>query len=220
MKNCERSASDAGADLVERLDRQAAGIGRRLQHQRRHRADQHGLGHAFRAVAADVASDFAAAGGVADVDRVLQVERFDERRQVVGVGVHVVAVPGLARSAVAAAVVGDAAIAVGGQKDHLVFPGVGAQRPAVAEDDGLPAAPVLVVKVDGPGVLPIDREMWHPDLVFPGKRKPLGLQTHSQCISKRPFAPLRAVLARVCCLFPGATGRLNIFFAIKYNNVS
>ena len=99
----------------------------------------------FGAVAADVARDLAAARRVADVDRVLQVERFDERREVVGVGVHVVAVPGLARAAVAAAVVRDAAVAVRRQEDHLVFPGVGAQRPAVAEDDRLPAAPVLVV---------------------------------------------------------------------------
>ena len=90
-------------------------------------ADQHRLGHALGAVAADVAGDFAAAGGVADVDRVLQVERFDERREVVGVGVHVVAVPGLARAAVAAAVVGDAAVAAGGQKEHLVFEGVRAR---------------------------------------------------------------------------------------------
>ena len=145
LKNCERSASDAGADAVEHLDRQAAGIGGRLQHQRRHRADQHGLRHALRAVAADVARHLAAAGRVADVDGVLQIERFDQRREIVGVGVHVVAVPGLARAAVAAAVVGDAAVAVRRQEEHLVLPGVGAQRPAVAEDDGLPGAPVLVV---------------------------------------------------------------------------
>ena len=73
----------------------AAGIGGRLQHEGRHRADQHRLGDAFRAVAADIASDLAAAGGVANVDRVLQIERLDQLRQVVGVGVHVVAVPGL-----------------------------------------------------------------------------------------------------------------------------
>ena len=132
---------DAGADLVERFHRQAAGIGGRLQHQRRHRADQHGLGHALRAVAADVAGDFAAAGGVADVDRVLQIERFDQRREVVGVGVHFVAVPRLARPAVAAAIMRDAAIAARGQKEHLVFPGVRAQRPAVAEDHGLSRCP-------------------------------------------------------------------------------
>ena len=36
------------------LHRQAAGVGRRLHHLRRHRADQHGLRHALRTVAADV----------------------------------------------------------------------------------------------------------------------------------------------------------------------
>ena len=45
----------------------------------------------------------------------------------------------------AAAVVGDAAVAVRGQEEHLVFEGVRAQRPAVAEDHGLPGAPVLVI---------------------------------------------------------------------------
>ena len=145
MQNCERSATTLARISSKTVDRQAAGIGCRLQHQRRDGADQHGLGHALRAVAADVAGDFAAAGRVADVDGVLQVERFDELREVVGVGVHVVAVPGLARAAVAAAVVGDAAVAARGQEEHLVFEGVGAERPAVAEDDGLSGAPVVVV---------------------------------------------------------------------------
>ena len=103
---------DASADLVECLQRQAAGIGRRLQHQRRHRGDQHGLGHPFGAVTADIAGDFAAAGGVANVDHVLQVERLNKLREVVGVGIHVVALPGLARPAMAAAVMGNAAVSV------------------------------------------------------------------------------------------------------------
>src|ERR1035437_8109990 len=45
----------------------------------------------------------------------------------------------------AAAVMGDAAVSAGAQKHHLVFPGVRAQRPAMAEDHGLSAAPVLVI---------------------------------------------------------------------------
>ncbi len=44
-----------------------------------------------------------------------------------------------------AAVVGDAAVAALGEEEHLVFERVGRQRPAVAEHDRLPAAPVLVV---------------------------------------------------------------------------
>ena len=55
----------------------------------------------------------------------------------------------------AAAVVGDAPVAVRRQEEHLRLPGVGGQRPAVAEDDGLSAAPVLVV--DLRAVLGLDR---------------------------------------------------------------
>lgn len=40
---------------------------------------------------------------------------------------------------------GDAAVPVGAQKRHLVFLSVRVERPPVAEDNGLPAAPVLVI---------------------------------------------------------------------------
>jgi hypothetical protein len=80
---------------------------------------------------------------VADQDRVLEVERFDQRVEVIGVRVDVVAVPGLVRSSVPPAVVGDGAVALRGHGDELVVPGVGVERPAVAEDHGLAPAPVL-----------------------------------------------------------------------------
>ena len=153
----------AAADLVEHLHRQAAGIGRRLQHQRRDGGDQRGLGHPLRAVAADVAGHFAAARGEADQDGALQVERLDELREVVGIGVHVVAVPGLARPAMSAPVMGDAAIAVGGQEHHLGFPAIRAERPAVAEHHRLSCAPVLVV--DLRSVFRRDRAHGLPPLV-------------------------------------------------------
>ena len=103
------------------------------------------------AVPADVARDLAAAGGEADEDHVAQVERLDQRRQVVGVVVHVVAVPHLGRAAVAAAVVGDRAEAVVGEEELLRLPAVAAQRPAVAMHDGLAGAPVLVEDLDAVG---------------------------------------------------------------------
>src|SRR3546814_1729999 len=56
------------------------------------------LGEALGAVAADVAGHLAAAGRMADEDRVFEVPMLDQRRQVVGVGIHPVSVPGLARS--------------------------------------------------------------------------------------------------------------------------
>src|SRR5437660_5984323 len=81
---------------------------------------------------------------MADQHRVVQIERVEERRQVVSVVVQVIAVPGLAGSPTAATVMRDGAIAPGGQEERLVVPGVGSERPAMAEDDGLARAPVLV----------------------------------------------------------------------------
>ena len=82
---------------------------------------------------------------MADQSGAMEVKRFDELRQVVSVGVHVIAIPGLARPAMAATIMGDAAAVVGRQEHHLAFPGIGAERPAVAENDGFSCAPVLVI---------------------------------------------------------------------------
>ena len=135
----------AGADGVKRGQRQAQRIFSGLQHQRRHGAHQHGARQALGAVAADVARHFAAARGMTDQGGARQVQRGYQGGQVIGIGIHVVAVERLAGAAMAAPVVRDDAIAVRGQIKHLVFPGVGRQRPAVAEDDGRAAAPVLVI---------------------------------------------------------------------------
>jgi hypothetical protein len=81
------------------------------------------------------------------VNRIFQVEGLGERREVVRIGVHVVAVPGLAGPAMAAAVMGDAAIAARSQKCHLVFPGVCAEGPSMAEDNRLSLPPILVVNL-------------------------------------------------------------------------
>ena len=87
----------------------------------------------------------AAAGGMADVNGILQVEMRGQRRQVVGIMIHVVAVGGLAGAAMAAAVMGDDAIAVIEEEQHLRVPVIGRQRPAMAEDDRLTVAPILVI---------------------------------------------------------------------------
>ena len=88
--------------------------------------------------------DLAAAGGMADVDGVVQIEVLDERGEVVGVVVHVVAVGGLGGAAVTAPVMGDDAVALLQEEQHLVVPVVGRQRPPMAEHDRLARAPVLV----------------------------------------------------------------------------
>src|SRR5215831_4284695 len=47
----------------------------------------------------------------------------------------------------AAAVMGDAPVAVGGEIEHLIFPGIRTQRPAMTKDHGLPFAPVLIINL-------------------------------------------------------------------------
>ena len=91
-----------------------------------------------------IARHLAAAGGMADVNGVLQVEMRGQRRQVIGIVIHVVAVADLGGAAVAAAVMRDDAIAVLEEEQHLRVPVIGRQRPAMAEHDGLTFAPVLV----------------------------------------------------------------------------
>jgi hypothetical protein len=81
-----------------------------LHHQRRDRRYERHLGDPFAAVTADVASHLAAPGRETDEYRIAQVEPVDQRRQVVGVRVHLVAVPRLGRPTMTTAVVGDAAV--------------------------------------------------------------------------------------------------------------
>ena len=82
---------------------------------------------------------------MANVNGVLQVEMRGQRRQVIGIVIHVVAITHLSGPAMAAAVMRYNAIAVLEEEQHLCVPVIGRQRPAVAEHDGLTLSPVLVV---------------------------------------------------------------------------
>ena|ERR1041385_4063076 len=75
----------------------------------------------------------------------LQVQRFDYCREIVGISVHVIAGGRLAGSAVATSIVRDAAEAVLCKEEHLPVPHVSVQWPPVRERDGRAAAPILVV---------------------------------------------------------------------------
>src|SRR3984957_11877891 len=85
--------------------------------------------------------------GMADVDRISQVEMRRESGQVIGIMVHIVAVGGLSRAAVPTAVMGDHPIAVMQEEQHLVIPVVRAERPTMAENYRLSFTPVLVVNL-------------------------------------------------------------------------
>src|SRR5215831_18293600 len=92
----------------------------------------------------EIAHHFAAAGGMADVNRILQIEMRGDRREVVGVMVHVMTGATLAGAAMAAAVMGDNAEAVIEEEQHLRIPIVRRQRPTVAEHNRLARAPILI----------------------------------------------------------------------------
>lgn len=70
----------------------------------------------------------------------------DHGGYVVGIVVHVVAVPYLAGAAMAPPVVGDHAVAFSEEEQHLRVPVIGTERPAVVEVDHrcIARAPVLV----------------------------------------------------------------------------
>ena len=113
------------------------------------------LGHPAFAVAREIMHHLAATGRMADVDGILEIEMRDHRREVIGIVIHVVAVADLRGAAMAAAVMGDDAIAVIEEEQHLRVPVIGRQRPAMAEHDGLTFAPVLVEDLNA--VLGCDR---------------------------------------------------------------
>src|ERR1700674_1299912 len=93
--------------------------------------------------------------------RPLEVEMCGQRRQVVGVMIHVMAATGLGGAAMAAPVVGYDAIAMLEEEQHLRVPIIGRQRPAVAEDNGLSFAPVFIIDVDVSSVFFADGDVWH-----------------------------------------------------------
>ncbi len=78
------------------------------------------------------------------MNRIPQIKLFSQLRQVVGVSAHVIAIPGLRGTAVAATVVRNDPVSLLTEKQHLRIPVVCTERPAVAEHDRLPMTPVFV----------------------------------------------------------------------------
>src|ERR1700734_2840581 len=93
----------------------------------------------------NVTGYFSTARGVPYVNGVFQIKFFSQSRQIVGVGIHFVAIPGLRGTAVPSAVMRDHSITALAEEQHLSVPVVPRERPAVTEHDRLPFSPVLVV---------------------------------------------------------------------------
>ncbi|MEI9894641.1 MAG: hypothetical protein WDN28_12325 [Chthoniobacter sp.] len=77
---------------------------------------------------------------------VLEVERFHHLGEIVGIGIHVIAMPRLAGAAMTSAIVSDTAIALARQEEHLIFERVAVQRIRMVENDGLPFSPIFEIK--------------------------------------------------------------------------
>src|SRR5215211_8687536 len=86
--------------------------------------------------------------------------------QIVGIMIHVMAIAGLAGSAVAAPVMGDDAIAVFEEEEHLCVPIVRGKRPAMAKHYGLTLTPVFVIDVDVSSVFFSNSYVWHDVFLF------------------------------------------------------
>ena len=82
-------------------------------------------------MASQIARDFATAGGVTDVNGILEVQMRGQRREVIGIVIHVVSVARLGRPPMAAPVVGDHTKAVTDEKHQLRIPVVSRERPAM-----------------------------------------------------------------------------------------
>ena len=89
-------------------------------------------------MAGEIVHHLAAAGGMADMDRILQVEVLGNRREVVSIMVHVMAVAGLRRAAMPAPVMRDHTIALAKEEQHLRIPVVSRKGPSMANTIGCP----------------------------------------------------------------------------------
>src|SRR5262249_29668496 len=102
---------------------------------------------------------------MANVNRVFQVEMIGYGLQIVGIMVHVMSAAGLSRATMSAPIGRNDAEAFTEEEKHLRVPIVPPQRPAMAEDDRLPAPPVFVINVDVLSVFFSCGYVWHGDFL-------------------------------------------------------
>src|SRR5438093_2286150 len=115
---------------------------------------------------AEITHYLAAARGMADVNRIFQVEMIGDRLQIIGIVVHVVSAAGLSRATMSAPIRGNDAETFTDEKKHLRVPVVSRQRPTMAEDDGLSFAPVFIINVDVSSVFFSNCDVWHTEFPF------------------------------------------------------
>src|SRR5882757_1292863 len=118
---------------------------------------------------------------MANQSRVMQVERFDDRSQVVRVAIHVVSGRCLPGATVAASIMGDDAKAQLRQEMHLPVPRVSIQGPPMGERDDRASAPILEIDLGA---------------VFTGNR--IHSRSSSQLMSRSRIATAYSFSGRKC----------------------
>src|SRR5258707_13443659 len=81
------------------------------------------------------------------MDCVLQIQLFSQRRQIVGVSIHFIAVPRLVGAPMPPPVMRDHAIAPLAEEEHLPVPVVRGKWPTVRENDRLTRSPIFVINL-------------------------------------------------------------------------
>src|SRR5271156_979336 len=137
--------SNAGPDAVNYRFRSAPGYAVTLHHHRHDRIEEDHLGDARFSMARDVAGQFPTSRRMPNQYCAAKIKRIDELIQIVGPGVDIVAGSRLIGIAVTPPVMGDSAVTLVIEKQHLCFPRRTGQRPAVRENDRRSRAPVTIV---------------------------------------------------------------------------
>src|SRR5438874_10306616 len=114
----------------------------------------------------EIMHHLAAAGRMADVNRIFQVEMIGDGLQIVGVMVHVVSAAGLSRATMSTPISCNDAETFAEEKKHLRVPIIRRERPAVTEHNRLPGAPVFIIDVDVRSVFFSDSYVWHCNFSF------------------------------------------------------
>src|SRR3984893_5873036 len=159
---------DAGAGAVEHFRIDAVRIVGRLDPARTGPVNTHRLAEPLWAVFADVSCDLAGAHGVSDQRHIGQIQGAQQSIEIGRERIVVVPDGWLARSAEAAAIIRDHAMASGQERGGLLFPGVTVQRPTMDQHDRRTRAVILVIDLDGRGVFLSDLDDTHGATLLPG----------------------------------------------------
>src|SRR5205823_3908219 len=114
---------------------------------------------------AEITHHLAAAGRMADVNRILEVEMIGDGLQIIGIVIHVMSVAGLTRATMSAAISCDDAETFAEEEKHLRVPVIRRQRPAMTEHDRLTRAPVFIIDVDVLSVFFSCGYVWHGEFL-------------------------------------------------------